>query len=383
MHHVLLVSRTASSVTFVLRDPRDVTPAWLMSILRREGVLGTNEVRLVRARRNPAFNSRTWHLDLTYDDARPGPALLLKANLPEAWARKGGQREVALYDLTRTLPEHPDVLVRAFDTAFDAATTDSHVLLLDVSSTHDVALAREAQLTPGRNVPSPRVLDACVTSLARLHAFWWQHPLLGGEVVQLASWCEDDAAIAREVERRRRAFEALQRHEPDALEPRLVRLYERVFADLERVLSAHLPPRMAARRHLTLSHGDAYPANVFVPKAGVHAPTYWIDWQSYEAWLGAQDLVTLCATHWTRAQRAEGNREREALHRYHDALLAHGVAGYAWEDFTADYRLALLCWLLVPLQDRLDGADRSYWRTKMTCLADACEDWDVGALLSS
>lgn len=33
--------------------------------------------------------------------------------------------------------------------------------------------------------------------------------------------------------------------------------------------------------------------------------------------------------------------------------------------------------LLVPLQDRLDGAPRSYWPTKMTCLSDAFEDWDV------
>lgn len=369
-------------MTPVLRDASEVTPQVLSAILRREGVLGRDGVLGVRSRRNPAFNSRTWHLDVSYghpDGAGP-TSLLLKANVPEPWARRAGQREVALYDLARMVPGHPDVLVRAFDTAFDPSSQDSHLLLLDVSGTHDVALSRELQLTPGRNVPGDGVLTACVTALARLQAFWWQHPLLGGEVVQLPVWCRDEDALVGAVERRRQAFEALRDEEGGEVGPRLLRLYERVFGGLSHVWRTHLLPRVRSGRALTLAHGDAYPSNFFVPKGGVDAPTFIIDWQSHEAWMGAQDLATICATFWTREQRLAGDRERGVLRLYLDTLFASGVRGYGWADLVADYRLALVYWLLVPLQDRLDGAERSYWLTKMTCLEGAFEDWEVEAL---
>ena len=38
-----------------------------------------------------------------------------------------------------------------------------------------------------------------------------------------------------------------------------------------------------------------------------------IDWQSPAAHIGAADLVTMCATFWTPAQRAEGGREQGVL----------------------------------------------------------------------
>jgi hypothetical protein len=58
------------------------------------------------------------------------------------------------------------------------------------------------------------------------------------------------------------------------------------------------------------------------------------------------------------------------------------VTGYDWVDLLTDYRLALIEWLLVPLQDRLDGAGRDYWWPKMQCLIGAYRDHDCGALLA-
>ena len=87
------------------------------------------------------------------------------------------------------------------------------------------------------------------------------------------------------------------------------------------------------------------------------------------------------ATFWTADQRAEIGRE-EILRLYHLALTRHGVTGYTWDDLLADYRLALLDWSLVPLQDRADGSTRDYWWPKMRNLLATCRDHDAASLLA-
>jgi hypothetical protein len=108
------------------------------------------------------------------------------------------------------------------------------------------------------------------------------------------------------------------------------------------------------------------------PSAGL--PTYLIDWQGHFPYLGASDLVNLIATFWTREQRRDDGLEEWVLRLYLEGLQRAGVERYAWQDLRRDYRLAIAEWLLVPLQDRAEGAARDYWRPKLLCLAGAFED---------
>jgi hypothetical protein len=71
------------------------------------------------------------------------------------------------------------------------------------------------------------------------------------------------------------------------------------------------------------------------------------------------------------------------LRRYHAALRAAGVNDYGWEALLRDYRLAIVDWLLVPLQDCRDGAGTDYWWLKMECLLGAYQDWECGGLLEA
>jgi hypothetical protein len=107
-----------------------------------------------------------------------------------------------------------------------------------------------------------------------------------------------------------------------------------------------------------------------------------MDWQSPSCDLAAYDLVNLLAAYWTRDQRREDNREIKLLRRYHQGLLANGVQNYTWEDLMADYRTALIFWILMPVQDGGDGAEWSYWWPKMQCLVAAFEDWNCKLNLS-
>jgi hypothetical protein len=366
----------------------DLTPEWLTEVLRRQQVLTQGHVVAFETRPTSAFNSQTIYLlpqysALSAQEILSAPArLLLKCSIPEAWAQRAGAREVAFYELVATLPDHPPVVAHCYDCAYDPASGNSHLLLHDLSATHVVALERDDQLKPGENLPSAIRLAQAIDALARFHAYWWQHPLLGTGIAAIGAWCSDEEHYAAETVRRQRAWDDLLAHESDWLPTQYVALYEQILSNLMPLWHRHTEPKIAQRTNFTLTHGDAYLANMLCPKPGVAGNGVIIDWQSPEAYRGASDLVTICATFWTRAQRAEEDRELNVLRHYHRTLQAHGVRDYHWEDLVLDYQIALIEWLLVPLQDRLDGAGKDYWWPKMQCLAGAYEDWRVTTLLT-
>ena len=61
-----------------------------------------------------------------------------------------------------------------------------------------------------------------------------------------------------------------------------------------------------------------------------------------ESTLVAMTSLTLCATFWTPEQRHQDQREEQVLRRYYQALHAHGVTHYGWQDLLADYQHGLI-----------------------------------------
>lgn len=367
----------------ILAADEPVSTEWLAAILRSKGLLGEGRVEAIAVRRNPAFNSVIDHLDVTCSADAPASVprrLLLKRNLPAGWARPAGVREARFYQQVAQLPGHPPVIVPCLDAAFDAETGNSHLLLHDLSDSHAAPITRDEQLDPATNVPERADLEAVIDTLARFHAFWWQHPQLGSGVAQLGAWCSSEAHVASEVARRRGAWDDLWLHEQAWLPPALRALYETILEHTLPLWEAETEPRLAKHTNLTLTHGDAYFANFLCPRRAHQGPTYLLDWQSPEVYRATGDLVNLCATFWTREQREQ--HEGWLLARYHATLRSHGVDGYTRDMLATDYRCSIIDWLLNTLQDRLDGADRSYWYRKMCCLADAFDDWDCARLFA-
>lgn len=365
--------------------PNAITLEQLTGMLREAGELPHGAVLSIRSRANPAFNSTAEHLEVRYTPDAPAEAprrLFFKRSLPVEWARECGEAEVAFYRLVADLPDHPPMTARCYAAGIDPQTHDSFVLLQDVSQTHHAPLTRDQQIAKGGAVPSSDDIPPVVEALARFHAYWHQHPLLGSEAAPIAHWFQNAESYIDYTQRRIRAWEALRRDEADCPPDEIARYYDLLISRMPRLWTRFWEPRIATRAHLTLTHGDAYFANFLCPNEAGAAPTYLIDWQSPEAFLGASDLATLIASFWTSAQRNEHQREERMLRRYHQTLLSYGVTGYSWEAFLADYRLALLDWLLVPLQDRYDGSAAGYWRPKMQCLFAACCDHHCETLLS-
>ena len=97
--------------------------------------------------------------------------------------------------------------------------------------------------------------------------------------------------------------------------------------------------------------------------------------------MGAFDLVMMCASFWTSAQRQENKREETMLRRYVAMLHAHGVTNYMWDQLWEDYRFMILIFLQAAIWDQTNGSERDYWWPKLHCLVSAARDHNCVSLL--
>jgi Ecdysteroid kinase-like family len=320
-----------------------------------------------------AFNSSTLRVRVRYDDpaVRLPQALVLKRNSEAAWAVAAGREEADFYAFVGTLDPRPPGIVPCLASGFDEDTGNSFVLMPDLSATHAPPVTRARQIALD-GVPEPHDLSACVTTLARHHAYWWDHPSLGTGRFDTGHWSRDRERLELYRQRRSSAWSRVDR---SALPAPTIALYDEALAGLERHWQRTLAPRFDPPHALTLGHGDTYFANFLCPTTRT-GTTYLIDWQGPEVDHCGNDLANLFAAFWTTEQRHQNGREQECLRLYHRTLVGSGVEGYSWEDLVLDYRSGLLYWLLVPIQDAADGSDPAYWLPKMRCLESAVRDWD-------
>lgn len=359
-----------------LADP--VTPAWLTAVLRDAGVLPRGEVTGVEIQGTSAFNSSTNHLSLTYSAGAPHQAparLVLKRNTSQRWSIEAGAREVGFYSCISALPAHPPVVPTCHAAAHDQTTGNSYLLLQDYSATHASPVTRAQQIGITEGVPPQAALDATVTTLAELHAFWWQHPLLGTEVARPGWWFTECWPADRYEEHLQSLWQPFLAREGHLIPDDWRRIYELTLTEIRPFWARYLEPRFQSGHNLTLGHGDSYLANFLCPRIPGSGPTYLLDWQSPRVDIGTLDLVNLCATFWTSEQRREEQREERMLRRYHDNLLARGIPDFAWPDLLTDYQIALIDWIFYPVWDSNNGSAPTYWQPKMRCLLEAFRDW--------
>ncbi|GCE21470.1 oxidoreductase family protein [Dictyobacter kobayashii] len=371
---------------FAAAESGNITPAWLTQALRQSGTLPHGEVVAVELQTTDAFNSQTSHLTLHYSADAPEQAptrLVLKRNTREAWCIRAQAKEVRFYQTVATLPEHPKIIPPCYAASYDAQSGNSYLLLQDLSETHRQPVTRAETIDTSGSVPRPEYIEATIDTLARLHAFWWEHPLLKTEVAQAGMWQAEEAPAQRYTQRRIQEWEQLMASEPGSTLPAELRTgIEQWLERMPHYWEQRLAPRFATGSKQTLTHGDAYFSNFLCPRQ-LPGTSYLLDWQSPQVHIGALDLANMLATFWTPAQRHEGQRELRALRRYHDTLTASGVNNYSWEELLDDYRIGLIDWLEVPIWDASNGSSRTYWWPKLQCLFNAVMDWQCLEFMSS
>lgn len=372
----------SGSSTFPIPDP--VTPDWLSLVLGASSRLRHGTVLAVDQEQTEAFNSATSRLRVQYSADAPADVptqLILKRNRTEAWAQEAGADEVRFYTLVASLADHPHITVPCYAAAYDSDSGQSYLLLRDLSATHRPPVTREQQIGIVDGVPTTDDIAAVVETLAHLHGYWWNHPLLETEPFVVGYWSRSAERFDQYLRRRTASWQQVLAREGSWLPAEVSALYEQVFAHLPAYWERYLQPRFRSMHHLTLIHGDAYFANFLCPEPPATGPTYLLDWQSPAVDVGGYDLVNLCATFWTPEQRHQDQRELQILRRYYATVQAYGVSQYSWEDLLTDYRHGLIYWLLVPVQDAADGSHKDYWWPKMQCVVAAFHDWHCDELL--
>ena len=310
-------------------DPllRLITVGYMNGILERAGVLGGQHVRdftIVSDR--PTLVSRIIRLRLTYDGtANASPrSLIVKTGQPERQGTEwmSGRREVVFYrDVAPSLPA--GLVPRCFEAHHADATTPAHLVLEDLTETHE--LATEWPLPP-----SDAQCRTIVGSLGRLHAAWWDDPRLGVTVGERL----DDAAMHRFIRQVTDYFAVFADRLVDDLSGERRAFYERLIAALPR-----LHERYRDARNITLTHGDAHVWNCFLPRDG-GVDVRWFDWDGWRIRVPTNDLAYMMAVHWYPERRRR--LERALLDHYHAVLVENGVLGYDRAGMWEDYRMSVL-----------------------------------------
>jgi hypothetical protein len=371
------VSRRA---TEAIAGPREVTPEWLSGVLARAPCLDRAQVLSVR-RVKRTLEVEPWFADISFlrvcylgDIPESAPRrLVLKVSKP-GLSRADlayGEREVNFYaTIASRMDDLP--LARCYDALYDPETGRSHILLDDLSETR-------FQPRP----PLPPCGEHCgliVDSLAHIHAF-------GREL----DWNEMGPSVQPGADV---SMEQLLRYPHtmaetagmlpgfvDLLDDRLSAarrsLYERVLASWP---FPNLQERLAARRGLTLVHGDAHAWNFLLPHDSTQGKAYIIDWHEWGFGLGTDDLAELMTLWWYPERRARF--EELLLRRYHGRLLERGITGYDWQQCWEDYRLSVVKSFLSPVWMYAEGRAPAVWWPILERVVLAFQDLGCAELLS-
>jgi hypothetical protein len=184
-----------------------ITTVWLTAVLRQAGILEHGEVISFDQEDTGAFNSQTSHFVLRYS-SETSPTIptlfVIKRN-----SQKEGLDEVKFYNLINSLPDHPRIIVPCYTATYDEESGNSYLFLQDLSATHAPPVTREQQINIVEGVPSPPAIEQVVETLAQLHAYWWEHPLLKTEMFDIGYWSRNAERFELYLQRRMTSWKNL------------------------------------------------------------------------------------------------------------------------------------------------------------------------------
>lgn len=347
----------------LITDVAALTPARLTNLLRQRGMLQQGVVEQIELlHKHVTWVSERCQLAIQYSADAVGPRLpqqLFLRLCNPTFAANSNHSTVFYQKLVPLMAENWTgkwPFAECLEAVWSPEQQRDHLLLLDLAETHFTV----EDYVP----PSAQQAEGLIDCFAALHAFWWQHPKLATFSPLLTG-------------------AALDRLEAD-YQTHLVRLatseqnnLSATELDLVRQALTHWPQRRRERvlagQGVTLVHRDPHPGNLFYPRNPVTHTFKLIDWQSWRADPGTDDLAYLIAFHWPTATRQ--TYEAPLLRRYHSRLVELGVQEYTWEDFTYDYRASIIRFVTIMVLHWQHTPNRTRLKTGLQAFVDwQCAD---------
>lgn len=300
-------------------------PELLTALMRANDVLGEREsIEVIRQLgKGESSGSFYYHLSLQYKNyqtQRHAPdkvfVKLTKPNQPEEFI----QREVDFYNkilpaLLRKNKIQDLCLTACYDAYFDDVTGQSHLILDDISK----------EYTPSRekHPPTQRHREQIIDALARIHAHWWEHPILD-TLAEMPSAEKIDGYLQMYQEK----FDALTNFPGGRY---MSVRHKEILKTVAEKIPSRRKERLINGQGVTIVHRDLHPGNLMYS----HRDSRIIDWQSWRIDTGTDDLAYMMASFWP--QHLREFQENTILRRYYNSLTRFGVTSYSWEDLQYDY----------------------------------------------
>ncbi len=335
----------------VIQSVDQITVEWLNAALQefgvRDRVIAIRPAAQTELQGGPGIRPRNF-FTAEYSQHTPDDAprrFYLKAH-DGRFSSQAGALEIAFYTRIATEMNAKEYCTSpapiCYHTAFDPITGAYHLLLEDLSATHQVVHPE---------FPASKEDTECMLSvLARFHTFWQGDARLGGEF-GIAPNIDD---ITADFHRFRQVFPGYLDYLGDRLSLKRRRIYELV---LDRY-PVKLMERLDDRSKLSIVHNDAHAGNFLLPRAA-ESNCYIVDWEQWSVGASMADIAYLIALFWYPERRQR--MEKDLVKFYRQRCLEYGLSGYSWEACWDDYRFFAINNLLVPLWAWISSGERLGW----------------------
>ncbi len=314
-------------------DQNSITPKWITSILRNNGFLKQGAITKVHITRTIKRNSFFFFFEITPSNTvildKIPTSLMLKVNKFD----NEGKFYHFIKDIAIDLP-----ILQCCNLNELEQKEYFNLLLDDLSQTHEDA----GKIIP----PSKSRCIMAINSLAKIHAAFWDHSNLE-KIVPLEN------TIAHMLLTFKRKFPMILKRVFEFLDDKISEEQKKVYTFVSSQFPDIKTNRLNLRKHLTLTHGDAWLGNFLFPKQNKNnhfnpnSQTYIIDWGSWSVGFGPNDLAHMIGLNWHTERRKW--LEKDLVKHYHEELVKYGIQDYRWEDCWYDYRLGIIGELLTPI----------------------------------
>ena len=310
----------------LITDVKMLTPDVITALFHANDVMDTHEKvsKLALMRSDKTDDSKVYSFAVQYSDFRTqrhAPDYIRLQISQKTGAQS--KREVDFYErivlpMTNRLGKDLLKVPVCYDSYYDEYSDHYHLLIDDVH--------QEFKTSNDNTPPTPRQREQLMDTLAYLHAYWWEHPLLDdlGELPTQES-------MTNNLELYKAKLADIKATVGKYLENEHLEILGKTVSDFPQKRKEQL----LSGNNLTIVHNNLLPENIlYSPRE-----TRIINWREWSIGMAMDDLAMMIPFHWS--QQLRQFQETPLLKRYYDRLRKQGVSGYEWDDLQYDYKASL------------------------------------------